>query len=74
MGKEVADWQLSEAELAFTLRLPRTAEGKVNVALPWEKVTILCDENLVEYVQPVAGVYQFSVTLNGFAHIRIQKG
>jgi alpha-galactosidase len=74
MGKEVADWQLSEAELAFTLRLPRTAEGKVNVALPWEKVTIQCDENLVEYVQPVAGVYQFPVTLNGFAHIRIQKG
>jgi alpha-galactosidase len=73
MGKEVADWQSSASELAFTLRLPRTTEGKVSVAVPWELVTITCDENLVEFTRSGAGVVEFPVVLNGFCRVKISQ-
>jgi hypothetical protein len=73
LGQEVADWQAGAAELAFTLRLPRTAAGKVSVAVPWQKVIITCDENLVEFTRSAAGVVEFPVVLNGFCRVKISQ-
>jgi alpha-galactosidase len=71
MGNEVADWKVTENELTFTLRLPRITEGKVSVALPWPKVTIFCDDNLVEFTRDTNGVFEFPVVVPGFSRIRI---
>ncbi|MHC1739666.1 MAG: glycoside hydrolase family 36 protein [Anaerolineaceae bacterium] len=73
MGREVAEWKATDSEVAFTLRLPRTTEGFVNLALPWEKAVVFCDDNPVEITYLAAGVIQIPVNVPGFTRVRVQK-
>ena len=73
MGNEVAEWQANESELTCTLRLPRNAEGRVKIALPWEKYTVDCENEALAVVRLANNVIEIPVIVNGFAHIRIQK-
>lgn len=71
LGKEVSEWSATATELNFTLNLPRTAEGKVSVAIPWQEVIVTCDENLVEFTRTDAGVIEFPVRMSDQARIKI---
>ena len=73
MGKEVAEWHADSDELEFTLRLPRTTEGKVKIVLPWQKVAITCEKAPVAFAQTENGVCEFPVAINGFARIKVRK-
>jgi alpha-galactosidase len=56
-GKEVANWQASEKEVSFTLRLPRKASGQVKVALPWIKAVAELEGEPVEFVKGEDGIW-----------------
>ena len=73
MGKEVAEWQADTDELNFTLRLPRTAEGNVKLALPWQNAVATCEGEPLAFTLDDAGVYTIPVVVNGFARIKIHK-
>jgi len=73
LGQEVADWKADENELAFTLRLPRKAEGRVMVSLPWQKAIATAAGEKVEMLQISEGVWQLHVKVDGFAHVNIIK-
>ena len=73
MGREVAEWQSNASELTATLRLPRTSEGIVKIALPWQKVSVFCDDLPVAFGRGEDGVIEIPVTVNGFTRLRIHK-
>lgn len=72
-GKEVVDWQAGKDLLAFTLRLPRTAAGRVKVALPWAKASAEVEGAPAELIDEGNGVWSLVLKFEGFAHVTIKK-
>ena len=73
MGNEVAEWKEAASSVTFTLRLPRSAEGKVKVALPWPKPVILVDDRVQGYTEIGKGILEIPVKVAGFSRFTIQK-
>lgn len=79
-GIELADWQPDDNEVLFTLRLPRTAEGRVVVLLPGELSSIEVNgaHELVgtihELPLPNHHLYDVPVKVDGFAQVKMCWG
>jgi alpha-galactosidase len=73
MGMEVAEWQATETEVNFTLRLPRQTEGRVWLALPWQQARVWIDDREQTISIGANGVAELPVQFNGFCRIKIEK-
>jgi alpha-galactosidase len=73
MGMEVAEWQPTQNELAFTLRLPRQTEGRVWLSLPWTEAAVWVDDNEQSVEIDPNGVAELAVQFNGFCRVKIEK-
>ncbi len=72
-GKEVANWEASDSEVSFTLRLPRKTSGQIKLALPWTEATAELEGGSVEMIQNSEGVWFLPVKFDGFLHVVIKR-
>jgi alpha-galactosidase len=73
MGCEVAEWQATASKVTFTLRLPRRADGKAWVYIPWQKFTVEVDGKTVEKPNRKGSLLELPVKMDGFTRISISK-
>ncbi len=72
-GKEVVDWEAGKDLLAFTLRLPRKAAGRVRLALPWAKASAEVEGQPAELTHEGGKVWSLPLNFDGFVHVTVKK-
>ncbi len=72
-GHEVAELREDEHSLEMTLRLPRTAEGKVFLKLPFAPVSVMMNGSLVDALMLNGEIYSIPVQVEGFCTLHIKK-
>lgn len=73
LGQEVAEWKTGRDELTFTVRLPRKTSGKVRVSIPWQNVYAFVGDEPASIKDLGNGVFEITVQVDGFAHVKIVK-
>ncbi len=73
MGHEVAEWKAGDAKVSFTIRLPRKAEGKVFVSIPWQKFSVELDGTPCDKFVRKGSLVEIPVSVNGFTKVVINK-
>jgi len=59
--------------LEMTLRLPRTAAGKVFLKLPFVPASVMMNGERVDASRMVGEIYSIPVQVEGFCMVRIEK-
>jgi alpha-galactosidase len=72
-GKEVVDWEAGKDLLAFTLRLPRKASGRVRLSLPWANATAEVEGEPTELIHEGGKVWRLPLKFDGFVHVTVKK-
>jgi alpha-galactosidase len=71
-GVEVAEWKASYKEIKFTLRLPRKAQGRINLWVPGVVHAVLVNEQSVNAQTNADGILSIPVVVDGFAHVVVE--